>query len=807
MAEIYSSESTKIVTKLIPKLVFDCKIPIENIKTDCSTSKTLRKRVDILISDSHNSSVNFERELLTILEVKQDKAKILDIYDCSGEITEDINELIKENLVLYESNSSSLNYGNITEKEWFNALIQGKWKAQKLNLPFFGVSNTKEVRFYNTNTLKSIIIRRNISMINEEGIVENKIIEEAVNYLPIYSILRDLKSQITANNNVCDFTTLPYEEKRKKSSMTEQEFINLLNKIHNDFYGKQLEGSKDVLGDIILTFIFFKYLEERIILLNKIEKYNSDEIKLWSDWSKFQESDEDYQKGRKIYNCLKKELGNLEHNTFTDKDNTGEYLEGYEKEYRDFYDILINVDKIQTNRKSHEFILAIYEGLNGKNTEKPLYLHECDFDIYGAIYEKFKNKNQKRELGQYYTKRHISKVFANLTLKPYVDSMKKEIQTKKVELERTGNEIIYNDLENIICDHYSKLKIIDPSCGTGGLLTECYSFLSIEYRKILNNRSKRIDGLLKSQIFTGIDKEPDCVEKTKLNMFFAGDGHTDIYHASSLEPLGYQKITFSTDCNKNKWNLIISNPPYGQGQEYMFIKKYIDALQYGGRLSLIIPNGVLENPSNFYTKFREYILQNIKIESIVSIPKFAFAPYAKQKTYMLIGYKRNKETIEQLTNETVGEDNGLKIHNIKDLNDRIWFYIMDYDGFNLGDDRWETNLVSYNNQGNPYFLHNDSPELTEKYLIGDDGNGNINKINQIHIDGSLFGEKNLGDDENVILNKSTYLQLNNDIIKDKFWNLLPEYYMRPYKSEFTTIENVKNKISSLEEEIRNILVE
>ncbi|MFC6457964.1 HsdM family class I SAM-dependent methyltransferase [Paenibacillus vulneris] len=805
MVAVHSSESTKIVTKLIPRLVFDCKTPIDNMKTDCSTSKTLNKRVDILISKSQNASTNFESDLLTILEAKQESARILDIYDLNGDVKEEIFKLVEENIALYETNSSSLNYGTVRERDWFNALIQGKWKAQKLNLPFFGVTNTNEVRFYHTETLKPILIKRNVAVVNDEGAVENRIIEEQVNFFPVFNILKDIRSQITRTNTVCDFTTLPYEEKQKKSSMTEQEFINFITRIHNDFYGRQLEGSKDVLGDIILTFIFFKYLEERIILLNKVDKYREDGIKVWTDWGKFEETDEDHQKGRKIYNVLRTELNNLEQDEQADKDENGEYLEGYEKEYREFHDILVPIDKIQTNKKSYEFILAIYDGLNGKATDRPLYLHECDFDIYGAIYEKFKNKDQKRELGQYYTKRHISQVIATLTLKPYVDAMKKEIQTKKEELERTGNQIRYNYLEEIIFMHYSNLKIIDPSCGTGGLLTECYSYLSTEYRTILNNRSERIDTLLRSQIFTGIDKEPECVEKTKLNMFFAGDGHTDIHHGSSLEPLNNQNTIFSSKCEENDWNVVISNPPYGQGQEYTFIRQYINGLRYGGRVSLIIPNGVLENPSKFYTEFREFILKNVKIEAIVSIPKFAFAPYAKQKTYMLIGYKRNKETIAELTSESVMTDDGIEKRQLKDLQEKIWFYIMDYDGFNLGDDRWETNLVSYDDEGKPYFLHNDAPELLDKYLIGENGNGLIEKKNQIHIDGSLFGRKINKDDDDVVLLKSKYLQLNVDITEENFWNLLAEHYMRPYESDFITIEEVDNKITSIEEELGKIL--
>lgn len=80
------------------------------------------------------------------------------------------------------------------------------------------------------------------------------------------------------------------------------------------------------------------------------------------------------------------------HNDKADKKD-GEYIEVYESEYRDFREILVKEDQIQNNTNGRDFLVAIYEGLNGKLTGKPLYLHQCEFDIYGAIYEKFKNSS------------------------------------------------------------------------------------------------------------------------------------------------------------------------------------------------------------------------------------------------------------------------------------------------------------------------------------------------------------------------------------------------------------------------------
>ena len=154
-----TSESTEITTKLIPKLVDECNIPIENIKTDCSTKKTKNKRVDILVSQVENNCIDFEDKLITIIEVKQESAKLLNIYDESGNIKSYIKELLEENYNNYEFDSKNINSGTIEEKDWFNALVQGYWKAKKLNLDFFAVSNIKEIVFYHTNTLKPCFLQ------------------------------------------------------------------------------------------------------------------------------------------------------------------------------------------------------------------------------------------------------------------------------------------------------------------------------------------------------------------------------------------------------------------------------------------------------------------------------------------------------------------------------------------------------------------------------------------------------------------------------------------------------------------------
>ena len=808
-----TSESTQIITKLIPKLIQEAKIPLRNIKTDCGTYKTDNKRIDIIISKEENNSCNFENDIITIIEVKKENDSYMDIYSNNGDnVNENIKLLIEKNLKLYED-GKELDYTNIEEKAWFNGLIQGLWKAKRLQVNFFAVSNIKRTVFYHTNTLKRIELQRTI-----EKVVSGKVVKEdcisVLKGIPSYSLLNDMSLKLTEDIYICDYRDLQLYEQNEKSSMNEKEFIEFLERMHTEFYKGSLSGKKKYLGDVILTFLFFKYLEERVQITGQRSRYLKGRVKLWSEWTNSNEleMEDDEVIGEEVYDAISTQLSLLKNDT-DEKDKNGKYKKGYENEYRDFFTILADIKQIPENQVGYSFIGRIYKELNGINTsnrskQNSLYLHSCNFDVYGAIYEKFKEKDEKEEFGQFYTKRHISKILAKLTLRPYVDRMKREIFNYENECEEKGSLPKVSKIIDIIIKHYSDILIIDPSCGTGGLLTECYEYLEQEYREILNKKNNKIEELLSNRIFTGMDIEDDCVKKAKLNMFFAGDGHTKIYHGNSLHKLNNQKIELNDDCSKNPWNVIISNPPYGKMKEYTFMKKYIDSLPFGGRIGIIIPNGILENPSK--NNFREYIIKNIRIESIISLNKFVFAPYTKQKTYMVIGYKRDESTIKQLEEDEVqslieSEEEIVELEEkeerilITDLKEKIWCYILDFDGYNLSDNRWPTDLMIIENNI-PRYIHNDTFELINDYL-----KENIEKVNQLDIEGEIIGTKN--DEGKYILKKSKYITLNQDITKENYYNLLPEFYMRPYSPEYINEDKFYEEVDNIFNEIKELLQE
>ena len=424
-----------------------------------------------------------------------------------------------------------------------------------------------------------------------------------------------------------------------------------------------------------------------------------------------------------------------------------------ETQFEEFHDLMgivktaISGDGIKGRKINAENVKQIYDIINSMGS-----LHGAGFDLFGAVYENFASSNEKKTFGEYFTRRHYTYILSKLLLK---------------------NQQFF--------DSEKKFTILDCACGTGGFLTEAFKILRANYEatKTFDSNAKKF---LEHECFWGYDVRKENISRTKINMFLVGDGHTNMYPENSLELKSEEK----------KWNYIITNPPYGSGSieadtdsisstrnEVAFLYKVIDLLEVGGNACIILPDGVLENPT--MSAMRLNILEKVNITAIISLPKFAFAPYTKEKTYAVYFTKRNPEITKIQKNP-------------------IWIYILDNDGFANSDKRFPTKL---RNNGKE-FLH-------------DEINGYYNPVDGEWVDGILeqrwltFDDsKNNGTewiDEkgvNKKLQKGGFLEIET-IQKDSFHTMLPEYFLRPYVPDYLTIDSLKNKIIEIEESVKNIL--
>ena len=98
--------------------------------------------------------------------------------------------------------------------------------------------------------------------------------------------------------------------------------------------------------------------------------------------------------------------------------------------------------------------------------------------------------------------------------------------------------------------------------------------------------------------------------------------------------------------------------------ELLFIALFVRMLKIGGRCACIVPDGVLFGSSNAHKAIRKEIVDNQRLEAVISMPSGVFKPYAGVSTGILIFTKTNHG----------GTDN-------------VWFYDMTADGYSLDDKR------------------------------------------------------------------------------------------------------------------------
>jgi len=593
--------------------------------------------------------------------------------------------------------------------EWLDAIKQGLTKAPKLNLPYFIVTNGKTSIFYNAKTKDEI-------KLNGNPIREFQTID----------IFRLIKKRLSKSPDLDNIIT----NVDSLSVISEAIFNKKLWELAKVYRNINFENNVQKI-DFTIGFISLEYFEERETI-----KGAKDTTKIyWSDCSDHRAN----YPSEKIVASLSRYIERLEQES-----QFGEFVDLMEKVH-----IAIAGKGTVKSLVSHDEVKQIYELIDSM---KPL--HGCGFDLFGAVYEMFASSKEKKDFGEYFTRRHYAHILTKLLLR---------------------NEQYF--------DENRKFRILDPACGTGGFLTEGFKVLRNVYAKT-NTLSPEAERFLEEDCFYGIDVRRENISRTKLNMFLVGDGHTNMEDTNTLT----KKFG-----KEDEWDYIITNPPVGAGTikaetsvvssnrtEVCFLYKVISLLKDGKRACILLPDGILENP--LFTKLRKDLLEKCDIEAIISLPKFAFAPYTKEKMYALFFIKRNK-AVTKIQKEP------------------IWMYIIDNDGLANSDKRFPTKLRNNRNG----WLHDEisgwvstdgeemSGLLEERWLKFDDSS----------TEGTEWvNEKGLA----IKLRKGGFIVITKIAEQKSQYCLLPEYYLRPFKPNFITTEELSHEIDSIEQEIENLRV-
>ena len=262
-------------------------------------------------------------------------------------------------------------------------------------------------------------------------------------------------------------------------------------------------------------------------------------------------------------------------------------------------------------------------------------LLESSKDILSDAFEIFVSKMLKDEGGQFFTPPNIVKFMVNY-LDPDIDS-----------------------------------KILDPACGHGGFLLETKELI---WSKIELKHKNQEDLIQEKKIefisnLYGIDKDLFLAKICKLYLEILSGGKSNVFCEDSLNPHSYRAIAKSMIKN-DTFDFILTNPPFGakipidnkkvlnnyelghlwknvsdnkwekqidlrkkQPPQILFIERCVQLLKDGGKLGIVLPEGLFGNPSDRY--IWEYLNQKGRILGVISLDQNTFQPYTCNKTSIL----------------------------------------------------------------------------------------------------------------------------------------------------------------------------
>ena len=263
--------------------------------------------------------------------------------------------------------------------------------------------------------------------------------------------------------------------------------------------------------------------------------------------------------------------------------------------------------------------------------------------------------------------------------------------------------------------------ICDPACGTSGFLVTAGEYLRENHHNEIFFDRKNKDHYM-NKMFFGYDMDRTMLRIGAMNMMTHGIDNPYIEYRDSLS---------DQNPDKEKYSLILANPPFKgsldadivsadllkvcktKKTELLFLTLFLRMLRQGGRCACIVPDGVLFSSSTAHKAIRKEIIENNKLDAVISMPGGVFKPYAGVSTAVLVFTKTGHGGT-----------------------DKVWFYDMKADGFSLDDKRTE-------------IKDNDIPDIIERFH-NLDGETNRERIEQ-----SFFVDKAeiVGNDYDLSINK------------------------------------------------------
>src|SRR5712671_2328701 len=272
-------------------------------------------------------------------------------------------------------------------------------------------------------------------------------------------------------------------------------------------------------------------------------------------------------------------------------------------------------------------------------------------DVQGDLYEYLLGKlNTAGQNGQFRTPRHIIRMMVNM-LDP-----------------RPGD------------------RICDPAAGTCGFLVNAWQHLletHTDPRDITYDEEGYPHGLTGSKL---TKEEYEFCQTKALTGFDSDSGMTMLrigsmnlmLHGVAAPNFRYTDTLSKAFNEERAYDIVLANPPFKgaidsgdvnpslpakcKKTEILFLHLFVRLLENGGRGAVIVPDGVLFGSSRAHVEVRKKLIEENRLDAVVSMPSGVFRPYAGVSTAVLFFTKGAKT-------------------------ERIWFYDLEHDGFSLDDKR------------------------------------------------------------------------------------------------------------------------
>lgn len=450
---------------------------------------------------------------------------------------------------------------------------------------------------------------------------------------------------------------------KQTKAFTRDEFSKLLFKCHNIIRNND-KLSPEAAFDEISKILFIKIRYER----------SNEDGQIFSA--------ERFAENRKSYEKLNKEMGVTDAIPF--------YQNLFEKTKQDFANdhLFEPNDIIKIRENSFEQIVKELEIYNLSTTSD---------DVKGIAFEKFLGRTFRGELGQFFTPRTIVDFMVKV-LDPQegeyicdpccgsggflIDAF--EYVRTKIEKD------IEQQKETIKKQFYTEAYDALPESEKVSIDAKVSDVFAVLNRELdINNADGRLRSLSFDCIY-GTDANPRMARTAKMNMIMHGDGHGGVHHHDGL--LNVNGIF------ENRFDIILTNPPFGAhvdkslliteadrftdqqkidayvkryGQAYLealkqvndhigepllslyetgkmsgltevlFIERCLNLLKPGGRMGIVLPEGVLNNTN--LQKIRDFVESKAKILLVVSIPQDVFIASGATVKPSLLFFKKFTE--------------------------------------------------------------------------------------------------------------------------------------------------------------------